>query len=148
MIIAESLLDKRDCTAAEIETEQSSQAPCLASLVFSICLLRPRGEGSPVRELLLLRSLFQLAPFFLSLSFCPSLFPPFFLSSPFLLFLGRISWWLPLFASLSILLSPRHSLLHRRENPTTSTGRHDYLWQLRGEYNLPLRMPPRFLFPS
>lgn len=31
----------------------------------------------------------------------------------------------------SVLLSLRHSLLHRRQSPTTTTGRGDYLWRLR-----------------
>lgn len=149
MIIAESLLDKRDCTAAEVVTERPFQAPCLAPLVSSICLLRPRGEG-PRPDFSYCGHSFSPLLFFLSQSFCPSPSPRFpppppprpSFSAAFLggfLFLPR---------SLSVLLSPRHSLLHRRESPTTSTGRRDYLWQLRGEYNLPLRMPPALLFPS
>lgn len=136
MIIAESLLDKRDCTVAEVVTERPSQAPCLAPLISSICLL-PRSEG--------LRPDFYCGHsfsslFFLSSSFCPPPLPFPSFSAAFLggfLFLPR---------SRSVLLSLRHSLLHRWESPTTSTGRHDYLWQLRGGgkgNNLLLQMPPR-----
>lgn len=103
MIIAESLLDKRDCTAAEVVIEQPFQAPCLAPLVSSICLLRPRGEG-PRPDFSYCGHSFSPLLFFLSQSFCPSpspRFPPP-PPSPSSLFLGRISWWLPLFASLSV----------------------------------------------
>lgn len=100
MIIAESLLDKRDCTVAEVVTERPSQAPCLAPLVSSICLLRPRGEG--------LRpdfsycghsfsSLLFFLPVFLSLfstplsSLLPLSRPHFLVASSFCLALGRSS---------------------------------------------------------
>ena len=138
MIIAERLLDKRDCTVAKVVTERSDRpkhlAWLLSSLLFVFFVLAVKGSAwtSPTAVTLSVRSFFSL-PVFLSLSSSLSLYPSFSAA-----FLGGF-FFLP--RSRSILLSPRHSLLHRRESPTTSTGRHDYLWQLRGNITFSSECP-------
>lgn len=103
MIIAESLLDKRDCTVAEVVTERSS-APCLAPLVSSICLLRPRGEGLRPDFSYCSHSFSSLLFFFLSprlsvplLTLIPLSRPHFSVASSFCLALGRSSRFVTLF---------------------------------------------------
>lgn len=119
--IAKNLLDERDFAVTALE------APCPTPLVSSICLLRPRGEGPRLE--------FHRGHSFSSLLFfppssCPSSSPCF--PSPAPTPRPHFSAASSFCLARSVLLSLRHSLLHRRERPTTITDRRDYLWQLRG----------------
>lgn len=72
------------------------EAPCPTPLVSSICLLRPLAVKGPARSSTAVT--LSVRFFFFSLHLPVPLLLPSFLSLP--LPLDRISWWLPLFASL------------------------------------------------